>query len=115
MPWEVTTCSSFSEVNMVSSTLVLSLKASIKHCGSYIEVRKLTSKMGMRTVKVPTNLVQWTVDNRTLLNNCIPTVDRSFSFDTPSPPWKVTKTFFEGDQEIYLSYSKFDPRGTRIW
>ena len=91
----------------MSVVQVLSPKTSIQVVGNEVEFRKRTYR-GRRIVRVPKQLVLWSIENKALLAIAVPRRDSIFSFDTPIPDWKVQKSLFIHDEQVYISYTKLE-------
>ena len=87
----------------MSSTQVLSIKASIRNLGYGIEIKRRTYN-GRRNVIVPQEVVEWSITNRQNLVAALPSASQSLCFETPDSAWRVMKSLWSGVS--YIGYSK---------
>ena len=88
----------------MTTTQVLSMKASIEYQGVGIGIRR-RGYNGTRNVLVPREVVEWTVQHKEDIISALATKERGVRFETPWAQWRIVKSLYEG--ELYIGYTKY--------
>ena len=88
---------------MASSTQILSAKSAIQNLGHEYEIKKNTYR-GVRIVRVPKEVIEWSITNRDMLLSSVATLEVSLAFDSPLVSWKVEKSVYEVDKKTYIGF-----------
>ena len=94
------------------ATQILSIKTSFRGFFDCYEVKRTTYK-GNRTVRIPKEVVEWSVQNRNMILGVVPTLQVCTAFDTPVLGWRIEKSVFEVDSRTYIGFVFYD-NGERV-